>query len=63
MYQRGAGDKVEENRRNKGRNNRMPVEMRYLNLSKFVEIENEFFKGKEDKLELILDLLKKDKNL
>ena len=41
----------------------MPLEMRYLNLSKFVEIENEFFKGKEDKLELILDLLKKDKNL
>ena len=36
--------------------------MGFLSLSRFVEIENEFLKGKEDRIEFILDLLTKEKN-
>ena len=41
----------------------MPMEMRYLSLSKFVEIENEFLGEKEDRIKAILELLKKEKKI
>ena len=59
---RGSGVKIEVNRREEEWRSGVADEMRYLSLSKFVEIENEFLKGKEDRIELILDLLKKKRN-
>lgn len=37
----------------------IPQEMQYLSLSRFVRLEDEFLRGKEDRLEMILNLLKK----
>ena len=57
---RGAGLKIEVNKREEGLRRGMPQEMRYLSVSRFVEIENSFLKSKEDRIGLIVDLLKKE---
>ena len=57
---RGAGLKIEVNKREEGPRRGMPQEMRYLSVSRFVEIENSFLKSNEDRIGLIVDLFKKE---